>query len=359
MTLDKFELVLALTNFVGSVLSAIGSGFIILCYAFLPVKRHYRHLLILNLAIADFINGMNNGISGAVILATGPLTRSRACIANGFIGRLSVQATDTSIWAIAIVTVVIVTASYESWLGDSKKDIKWFVAIVCACAWVMPLITSFVALGKGYYTNVSGNWCWLTSEPTYLRYVLTHAWRFLFTFIEIGLYAYLYIHLRRRITSMTVTSPRTALLPQTNLSQDARTAPLSIDAVRMQAHMIRTQHHECRNSIVDISVQLPIPSAATTTISRPSTLITSPPEDRYKHISKILLLNAYPIAYVVLWIPGLCNRLVEASGHSSRVLQITQASTQFIGFANALTYGWNENVARSMREMLKRKSVPS
>ncbi|KAK0439991.1 uncharacterized protein EV420DRAFT_1228021, partial [Desarmillaria tabescens] len=71
------------------------------------------------------------------------------------------------------------------------------------------------------------------------------------------------------------------------------------------------------------------------------------------HISKMLLLNAYPIAYIVLWIPGICNRLVEASGHSSRVLQIMQASTQFVGFANALTYGWNENVARNITEKVR------
>ncbi|KAK0197632.1 G protein-coupled glucose receptor regulating Gpa2-domain-containing protein [Armillaria mellea] len=151
-----------------------------------PMKKHYRHTLIINLAIADFINGVNNGISGAVVLAKGPLTQSPACTANGFIGQLSVQATDTSILAIAVVTVLIVTATHESWLGDSKRDKMRFVTIICACTWVMPLITSFIALGKGYYTAVSGNWCWLTAEPVYLRYVLTHGWRFLFIFIEIG-----------------------------------------------------------------------------------------------------------------------------------------------------------------------------
>ncbi|KAK0439995.1 uncharacterized protein EV420DRAFT_1279325, partial [Desarmillaria tabescens] len=76
-----------------------------------------------------------------------------------------------------------------------------------------------------------------------------------------------------------------------------------------------------------------------------------------KQISRILLLNAYPIAYIILWIPGICIRLVEASGHSSRVLQIMQASTQFVGFANALTYGWNESVAKSIRETVTRRGL--
>lgn len=52
MALSNFELALALSNLIGSALSSLGSGFIILCYVFLPVKKHYRHLLILNLAIA-------------------------------------------------------------------------------------------------------------------------------------------------------------------------------------------------------------------------------------------------------------------------------------------------------------------
>ncbi len=39
-------------DFIGSGLSALGSGFIILCYVFLLLKKHYRQLLILNLVIA-------------------------------------------------------------------------------------------------------------------------------------------------------------------------------------------------------------------------------------------------------------------------------------------------------------------
>jgi hypothetical protein len=67
-------------------------------------------------------------------------------------------------------------------------------------------------------------------------------------------------------------------------------------------------------------------------------------------IQRVLLLNAYPAAYIILWIPGIANRLVEASGSTSKVLQIMQASTQFVGFANAITYGWNERIAAQLRK---------
>jgi len=52
-------------------------------------------------------------------------------------------------------------------------------------------------------------------------------------------------------------------------------------------------------------------------------------------IQRILLLNAYPIGYVLLWIPGIANRFVELGGGKSRTLAIAQASTQFVGLANA------------------------
>ncbi|KAJ8496326.1 hypothetical protein ONZ45_g12502 [Pleurotus djamor] len=76
---------------------------------------------------------------------------------------------------------------------------------------------------------------------------------------------------------------------------------------------------------------------------------------RYKAIQRILLLNAYPFFYILLWMPGLANRLIEASGHKSKVTQIMQASTQFVGLANALTYGWNERVAREVKLKYRRR----
>lgn len=64
----------------------------------------------------------------------------------------------------------------------------------------------------------------------------------------------------------------------------------------------------------------------------------------------MMLLNAYPVLYILLWMPGILNRLVEAAGHSSFVLTVLQCSTQYIGLANALTYGYNEHLKTSVRE---------
>ena len=82
--------------------------------------------------------------------------------------------------------------------------------------------------------------------------------------------------------------------------------------------------------------------------TRSSNTLSSNPH--YRAIQKTLLLNAYPLAYIILWIPGIVNRLIEATGHTSEVMKILQASTQLVGLANALTYGWNERVARQLRK---------
>jgi hypothetical protein len=68
-----------------------------------------------------------------------------------------------------------------------------------------------------------------------------------------------------------------------------------------------------------------------------------------REIKKMLLLNAYPMLYIILWTPGILNRLLEATGHKSRVLTILQCTTQFVGLANAITYGFNEHLRRSVR----------
>jgi hypothetical protein len=68
-----------------------------------------------------------------------------------------------------------------------------------------------------------------------------------------------------------------------------------------------------------------------------------------REIKKMLLLNAYPILYVILWLPGILNRLLEAAGEPSYALTIMQCSTQYIGLANAITYGFNEHLKTSLR----------
>ncbi|KAL4729588.1 hypothetical protein ACLX1H_004008 [Fusarium chlamydosporum] len=67
-------------------------------------------------------------------------------------------------------------------------------------------------------------------------------------------------------------------------------------------------------------------------------------------IKRMMLLNGYPFMYVLLWTPGLVNRLLEALGKpvSETTIAALNTSTQFVGFANAATYGFNHYLRDSL-----------
>lgn len=73
---------------------------------------------------------------------------------------------------------------------------------------------------------------------------------------------------------------------------------------------------------------------------------TSTLRTRERLIQKLLFLNGCPIGYVILWIPGLANRFAELNGQKSRTLAIMQASTQFVGLANAREFCHSRGCAR-------------
>ena len=64
-------------------------------------------------------------------------------------------------------------------------------------------------------------------------------------------------------------------------------------------------------------------------------------------IQQALLLNAYPLAYIILWID---SRLIEATERQNTVMQFLRATTQLVGLVNTLMYGWNEKVAKQLRK---------
>ncbi|KAF3914140.1 hypothetical protein AA313_de0207954 [Arthrobotrys entomopaga] len=422
MAFSTIVMAITIANMIGSFSSIFGAGFITITYLILPIKRHFRHALIMNLAIADLISALNNTVSGMWrVVHREDLPKGPGCTASGFIEQLSIQATDTSIFAIAIVTVWSLTR--ETMIHETLP--RWITFLVCASTWVLPIITAFVALGRASYGPVSGNWCWLPARPTYYRYVLMHGWRFLFIIAEIIMYTYLHFYLRRRFAALmyqklsTATSGTvTTSEPITSPNFLPREFPCGdIDGVapedtRQIIENLDTEQ-DLETGITRVRTEIwvqeqipkpPISEKGTTTVaSVPPTLgipeSRFPPENhppqpplkrhklrfsfnhpfahrgvedkdlgdhegqrksrlaidseaRSRRVRRVLLLNAYPAMYILLWIPGIANRLIEASGNSSRVTQFLQSSTQFIGLANAITYGWNERVGLQLKERI-------
>lgn len=54
------------------------------------------------------------------------------------------------------------------------------------------------------YGPAATNWCWIDEEPVYLRYVLTHGWRFLIIGAVISMCIYIQVYLRRHSKLMDV-----------------------------------------------------------------------------------------------------------------------------------------------------------
>ncbi|KAF8853791.1 hypothetical protein BDZ45DRAFT_694001 [Acephala macrosclerotiorum] len=404
------DLAVAVPTLVGSILSMFAAGFIFLCYLILPPQRHFRHTLILNLAAADFINATNNTVSGIYALIHRSIPPGAACTFNGWLGQLTVQATDFSILFITIATVV--TLKRRHYRPEARRKTK--ILISCGI-WLVPLTTSTVGLGLNAYQPVSGNWCWITPTPIYLRYVLGHGWRLSIILTTVALYVYLFIYIHRHFASLREISALNGygdhILSRTQQRSDS-TLELNHDNIYIHndfevyeeytdfnLELDEPEHEESyfnfpdpaevakqhADTQADLNSPPPSPLKAIKQAFHPNAsspsgnaaiksqtsplpsrdplaLVRPPPQNklttiaattnpsptvlklREAHIQKLLLFNAYPIGYVLLLIPGITNRFFELSGDHSRILAIAQASTQFVGLANALVYGYNERI---------------
>ncbi|EXK23578.1 hypothetical protein FOMG_19660 [Fusarium oxysporum f. sp. melonis 26406] len=67
------------------------------------------------------------------------------------------------------------------------------------------------------------------------------------------------------------------------------------------------------------------------------------------NLRRMMLLNGYPLGYLILWTPGVVNRFIEIKGKSPPWLVAFLASTQYIGLVHAITYGYNEQFRRSIQ----------
>lgn len=181
----------AAPTLVGSILSTIGTRSMLATYIFLPPKLEYiRHILIRNLAVAgrhpkfvihrvyvlmsllEFGLHLGNAVSGlTIVVQREDLEDGPAYVASGFLTQLYVQAVDCNMLVISVALFYILKKR------STLSSLSITAALICA-PWILPLITSFTALGLHYYHPISGNWCWIQAEPKYLRDVLTHGWRF-------------------------------------------------------------------------------------------------------------------------------------------------------------------------------------
>ncbi|RSM11088.1 hypothetical protein CDV31_006987 [Fusarium ambrosium] len=326
----------------------------------------------------DFINSLNNTVSGILVLKNGypnPGTSpSTGCLANAWVGQFSVQAIDFNILIISIS--VFLAVQRQQFLSDSSRTMT---GIVCILPWIPGTITSFIGLGLSIYGPVSGNWCWIQSQHLGLRYGLTHAWRIAIFLATVSIYTFIYIKLRRLFSSLKVDlsssaagqntgGNRSRAEPDTAEPSDSRriwitTTVESSYELQSRPALKENQDNDGSNSgkaqWSTSSIHQPPPTEVPYTDTTPQSSNNVEPSTNSPaspNLKRMLLLNGYPIAYIILWIPGMANRLAESVGTSPQWLTSLQACTQFVGMVNALTYGFTEQMQRAIQMWMKRRS---
>ncbi|KAK8151967.1 G protein-coupled glucose receptor regulating Gpa2-domain-containing protein [Phyllosticta citribraziliensis] len=359
---------------IGSVLSTFATFTVLVSYLiFSQQKRSFRHALVFNLAVAaEFVNSLNNSISGLLIVDHHrDLEKGMACDANGYIGHLTVQAADFSILAIALVTLF--TVIRKTYLPETSVISK---VLICASVWVVPLVTSSTAVSLDAVQPIGGNWCWIAKQRIALRYALGDGWRVAIIFSTSFIYLYIYTYVRRHFKGIKQLQE---VMSDPVPPQDSSPRPMPFshpnDPLELELDLAKPSRVEYRtetcSAIPEVDESVPSQSLTLAESIASSTAAAPPPADVYsptsihaymatqtsqrnaaveREVRRMLLLNAYPIMYIVLWIPGITSRLAEAAlGYRVRWLAVAAASTQYVGLANAVTYGWNEHMRNVVR----------
>ncbi|KAK8041626.1 hypothetical protein PG994_014633 [Apiospora phragmitis] len=321
------------------------------------------------------MNSLNNSISGIVTMLNldkpQPLSPGIACNINAFVGQFSVQAVDFNI-LIMSVTVLLTLRSNKL----STEPSRLTILSICALAWVPSAITSSVGLVLDAYAPVSGNWCWIKSQDVPLRYALTHSWRMAIFLATVIIYTYIYIHLKRTFNKFALSTTNvTNHNPQPDLPVGGK-ANDNPDTTETSDIIVKKTFY-IDDGVSSADVTRPAAFASVTAgdpiplqdlePARPSNgaALARPSKADHDHhihggarhgsnsnLRRMLLLNGYPVLYIVLWIPGIATRLVEAvRGSSPPWLLVMQSSTQYIGLANAVTYSWNEKMTQRFKRL--------
>lgn len=238
----------------------------------------------------------------------------------------------------------------------------------------MPVSTGSAALGLNIYGPVSGNWCWILPEYLGLRYALTHGWRIAIFVTTIAIYTYVYIYLLKVYGKISVSSTHSSV------AHESVDSGIDLESVvhrgkkhiHVQSSITSTEHEHDQTPLrpgeeggpptrppkyarhlsshwrsIETTQDFTPFGAQIQVITTASSEAAS--RAKKQALRKGLLLNGYPICYIILWVPGIANRIAESIGTSPVWLRALQASTQLVGFANALTYAYNEQLLQRIR----------
>ncbi|KAJ3161031.1 hypothetical protein HK101_000846 [Irineochytrium annulatum] len=272
------------------------------------------------------------------------ITGSTFCNFGGWIGQWSAQASDLATLALAITTYAVSkSATSLTSLSHRLHQVDSASPFLLAAIVLIPVVTATI----GYEVvgmSAGASWCWYASKPkplaNYIRYGLAHGPRVAIILSIVVMYLDVFVAFSRKIKSnesqlppQTVTSGSGRVFSNnSNSSASDLTAvdpngwsatgkSMSGDGGGTEMGMrsgsgFGEEHHQRRLQRRKVEAQK----------------------------AAIMKLLVYPTIYALLWIPGIANRLAEASQQSPQTIAITtfcQFTTQLVGFANAVVYGFS------------------
>lgn len=204
-----------------------------------------------------------------------------------------------------------------------------------------------IALGLHAYGPTSGNWCWITPKHIVLRYALTHGWRIAIFLTTICIYTYVYIRLTRTYGNIWARTHESRAT-----EEESQLCPISLSSLPDTPTTTKGDTGT-RSYNIELRQNSTHKTAAISTVDTNGSQTLS---NRTKELRRFLLLNGYPILWILLWIPGMANRACELTGRSPTWLQSLQATTQLVGLANVLTYAFTEKFVERLRRRFGRTS---
>ncbi|KNB18452.1 hypothetical protein FOXG_15876 [Fusarium oxysporum f. sp. lycopersici 4287] len=230
-----------------------------------------------------------------------------------------------------------------------------------ANAWLtLTVLQGFTALGLQAYGPVGGNWCWIQAKYPILRWSLSFGWRLCIFFLVMGIYTTVYFQLKRTFgrfgvsgassDGTNITTTDTALCNQ-HATTPAWPPIMKVSSLTVAYELGTVNDAASSSSTAPMSNQAhcysnPEPDSSNASAAA----IRQPAWNRaLPNLRRMMLLNGYPLGYLILWTPGVVNRFIEIKGKSPPWLVAFLASTQYIGLVHAITYGYNEQFRRSIQ----------
>lgn len=173
-------------------------------YRFLTWRAHYRTfvgynqyvVLIVNLLIADLLQGVSFMFSFHWVYYNGIFAPSRTCFSQGYLLNLGDLSSGFFVLGIALHTF------YGAVRGRHLKHTTFTIVVISA--WLLAvLLTSIGPIQhRDDFFVRAGSWCWISSKYEQERLAFHYIWIFLVQFGAIIIYALIFLHLKQTMSNI-------------------------------------------------------------------------------------------------------------------------------------------------------------